>query len=187
MLWDDFLNSDYHDWRKGGISEDRLDTPGWLDRWLARHGLPNPGEPTAAQMSELKQLRSRMLQTVRSLVAGNAVSAGDIEALNKPLANGPIVRRLTATGSGIQMDTQLLRADWTSIQAEIVASFGQTLAEGDYARLRICDNPDCLWVYYDETRNRSKRYCDDKMCGNLMKVRRFRARRKSDPTQAPDS
>ncbi|WP_141639042.1 CGNR zinc finger domain-containing protein, partial [Paenibacillus riograndensis] len=40
-------------------------------------------------------------------------------------------------------------------------------------------NPDCLWVYYDDTRNRSKRYCDDKMCGNLMKVRRFRARKKA--------
>jgi predicted RNA-binding Zn ribbon-like protein len=62
--------------------------------------------------------------------------------------------------------------------AEIAASFARTLADGEKSRLRICDNPDCLWVYYDDTRNRSKRYCDDKMCGNLLKVRRFRARQK---------
>jgi predicted RNA-binding Zn ribbon-like protein len=42
------------------------------------------------------------------------------------------------------------------------------------------ENADCLWVYYDDTRNRSKRYCDDKACGNLMKVRRFRARKKAE-------
>ncbi|MDT3426149.1 putative RNA-binding Zn ribbon-like protein [Paenibacillus forsythiae] len=47
------------------------------------------------------------------------------------------------------------------------------------SRFRICDNPDCRWAYYDDTRNRSKRYCDDKACGNLMKVRRFRARKKA--------
>ena len=56
--------------------------------------------------------------------------------------------------------------------------FAQTLAEGEASRIRICDNPDCLWVYYDRTRNRSKRYCDDRACGNLMKVRRFRASKK---------
>jgi len=36
----------------------------------------------------------------------------------------------------------------------------------------------------DDTRNRSKRYCDDKLCGNLTKVRRFRARKKAEATAA---
>ncbi|UOK61501.1 CGNR zinc finger domain-containing protein [Paenibacillus sp. OVF10] len=34
-------------------------------------------------------------------------------------------------------------------------------------------------MFYDDTRSRTQKYCDDKMCGNLMKVRRFRAKRKS--------
>ncbi|MNW66741.1 CGNR zinc finger [compost metagenome] len=64
--------------------------------------------------------------------------------------------------------------------AEIASSFAAALVEKETSRFRICENPDCLWVYYDDTRNRSKRYCDDKLCGNLMKVRRFRARKKAD-------
>jgi predicted RNA-binding Zn ribbon-like protein len=62
--------------------------------------------------------------------------------------------------------------------AEIAASFAHTLAEGDTKRIRICENRDCRWVFYDTTRNYSKRYCDEKACGNLMKVRKFRERQR---------
>ena len=68
---------------------------------------------------------------------------------------------------------------------EIAGSFAQATQQGELSRFRICTNPDCLWVYYDDTRNRSKRYCDDKMCGNLMKVRRFRAK-KSESSNSED-
>ncbi|TMC65135.1 MAG: CGNR zinc finger domain-containing protein [Chloroflexota bacterium] len=38
-----------------------------------------------------------------------------------------------------------------------------------------CENPDCRWVYYDESANQNRRWCEDS-CANLMRVRRFRAR-----------
>ena len=47
----DFLNSLWRDWRGSGRSEDRLDKPEWLDRFLSKWGLevddPNlpPGTP----------------------------------------------------------------------------------------------------------------------------------------------
>ncbi|URJ62468.3 CGNR zinc finger domain-containing protein [Paenibacillus polymyxa] len=64
------------------------------------------------------------------------------------------------------------------VVAEVVADFAQAFVSSGGSRIRICDNTDCRWVFYDDTRNRSKRFCDDKMCGNLMKVRRFRERKK---------
>ncbi len=63
--------------------------------------------------------------------------------------------------------------------AEIVSDFVHTVLDRDIHRIRICDNPDCRWVFYDDTRSRTKRYCEDKTCGNLMKVRRFRAKKGS--------
>ncbi|MBW5447062.1 hypothetical protein GE107_13415 [Cohnella sp. CFH 77786] len=179
MLWDDFLNSDYHDWRGGGKSEDRLDKPAWRTRWLVEHKLPDPGPPTKEELEALKRLRGELLLLVRQLIAGRPAESGDLERLNQILAEGPVTRRIAKTGSGLRMESVPVRSDWPGIQAEIAASFCRMLAEGEPTRLRICDNPDCLWVYYDDTRNRSKRFCDDKMCGNLMKVRRFRARRKA--------
>ncbi|WP_123041751.1 CGNR zinc finger domain-containing protein [Cohnella candidum] len=183
MLWDDFLNSDYHDWRGGGRSEDRLDKPGWLAQQLAGYGLTDPGPLSGEQLQALKRLRESMLRIVEAFAAGESAEPADLETLNRFLEAGPIVRRVAAQESGYSLEAVPLLQDWTGIAAEIAASFGRLLAEGESDRLRICDNPDCRWVYYDETRNRSKRYCDDKMCGNLMKVRRFRARKKTSDTK----
>ena len=58
----------------------------------------------------------------------------------------------------------------------LTESFASFLVEGEPDRLKLCENPDCKWVFYDTTRSRTKRWCADS-CGNLMKVRRFRARR----------
>lgn len=44
------------------------------------------------------------------------------------------------------------------------------------ARVRICEAPDCLWLFFDASRNRSRRWCDMRQCGNRMKARRYYAR-----------
>jgi predicted RNA-binding Zn ribbon-like protein len=41
-------------------------------------------------------------------------------------------------------------------------------------RLRRCGNSTCHWLFLDETRNRSRRWCEMASCGNLAKVRRHR-------------
>ena len=44
------------------------------------------------------------------------------------------------------------------------------------ARLRRCGNATCYWLFIDETKNVSRRWCEMASCGNLMKVHRHRAR-----------
>jgi predicted RNA-binding Zn ribbon-like protein len=61
----------------------------------------------------------------------------------------------------------------------------EAIADGRWHRLKAC--PDCRWVFYDQTRNASKRWClmtaggsDGRSCGSIDKVRRFRERRRVD-------
>ncbi|MCM3628405.1 CGNR zinc finger domain-containing protein [Paenibacillus glycanilyticus] len=179
MLWEDFLKSDYHDWRGSGHSEDRLDKPGWLPQLLSIHNLPFPGAPSAEELVELKRLRTHILHIVQRSTANETASAVDLEGLNLAMSGGPMILRIARSESGYSWESTPLREGWSRIRAEVATSFSRLLVEGEPSRLRICGNPDCKVVYYDETRNRSKRFCDDKVCGNLMKVRRFRARQKS--------
>jgi predicted RNA-binding Zn ribbon-like protein len=44
------------------------------------------------------------------------------------------------------------------------------------ARLRRCGNATCYWLFIDEAKNASRRWCEMASCGNLMKVRRHRTR-----------
>lgn len=55
------------------------------------------------------------------------------------------------------------------------------VSAGTWVRLKAC--PDCRWVFYDNTRNGSKRWClmtaggpDGRACGTIAKVRRYRDR-----------
>ena len=38
--------------------------------------------------------------------------------------------------------------------------------------VRFCEAPDCEWLFLDHSRNRSRRWCDMKICGNRQKARR---------------
>ncbi|WP_310500708.1 ABATE domain-containing protein [Paenibacillus qinlingensis] len=179
MLWDDFMKSDYHDWRGSGHSEDRLDKPGWLEQWLAIHNLPYPGTPSAKEFDELRQLRGHIRRIVEKLTVSESADPANLEGLNRALSGGPMYLRIAESDSDFRLESIPLQAGWSRIGAAVATSFGRILTDCEPSRLRICENSDCLAIYYDETRNRSKRFCDDKVCGNLMKVRRFRARQKA--------
>jgi predicted RNA-binding Zn ribbon-like protein len=50
---------------------------------------------------------------------------------------------------------------------------------GDTARLRICENPQCHWVFKDTSRTGKRKWCSMRSCGNRAKVARHRARQKA--------
>jgi CGNR zinc finger/Putative stress-induced transcription regulator len=50
---------------------------------------------------------------------------------------------------------------------------------GEHERLQTCAAPDCDRVLVDLSRNRSKRYCDSRTCGNRLHVAAYRERRRA--------
>lgn len=53
----------------------------------------------------------------------------------------------------------------------IALSAVQLLSGDELGRLRAC--PGCGWLFYDQSRNRSRTWCDMQFCGNRAKVKRF--------------
>ena len=49
---------------------------------------------------------------------------------------------------------------------------------GIWWRLKICASDECEWAYYDHSKNRSRSYCEYG-CGNKLKTRAYRARRRA--------
>ncbi|MFC3748527.1 CGNR zinc finger domain-containing protein [Paenibacillus sp. GCM10012306] len=184
MLWRDFINSYWRDWRTGDRSKDRdmLEDQEWVERWLHKYSLQTNALPDQAETEQLKQLRSHLWTAVQNIVKEQPRDPVLLEQLNHYMAPGPVTRQIAWSAEHQRYEMSLLPhyKHWDQVMAEIAASFATALFEKETSRFRICENTNCLWVYYDDTRNRSKRYCDDKACGNLMKVRRFRARKKAE-------
>ncbi len=58
----------------------------------------------------------------------------------------------------------------------VVRSAIDLFTTGDLDRLRECAGDPCGWLFLDTSRGGQRRWCDMADCGNLTKVRRFRAR-----------
>ncbi|MGW3241147.1 CGNR zinc finger domain-containing protein [Streptomyces sp. NPDC001070] len=73
-------------------------------------------------------------------------------------------------------------APGASLAEHLAADCGMALAfllvAGERERLRRCDAPDCRRAFVDLSRNRSRRYCDSRTCGNRLHVAAYRARRR---------
>lgn len=171
------MNSDWRDWRGSGRTEDRLDNPEWLRAFLTRWGLDRAGTPDAGARASLKELRSLMRRIVETVSGGRDPSAGDLSHLNQVLAAAPSVFRLIRSGSRYEMEEAPLARDWNWVRAEIARGLADIIANRDPTRFKICENPDCQWVFYDESKNRSRRWCGEP-CGNLLRVRKFREKRR---------
>ncbi len=188
MLWLDFLNTDYHDWRGTGRDEDRLERADMVKRLLDTWQLSAPIPPSPLELKELQELRRWLRQLTERLVRGETLTSEDLAKLNGWMEASRVSYRLeaeTSEESGndaryprYRLEEEQLGQGWAEVKGAVATSFARMLAHNEPGRIRICDNPDCLWVFYDDTRSRTKRFCDDTMCGNLMKVRRFRAKRK---------
>lgn len=59
-------------------------------------------------------------------------------------------------------------------------ALAHVIAVGERERLRICHAPGCGHVLVDLSRNRSRRYCDARTCGNRLHVAAYRERRRSE-------
>jgi predicted RNA-binding Zn ribbon-like protein len=174
-LWIDFVNSDHRDYTGRGRHEDRLEQEPWLTSLLERYDLEPINVRSRAARDALRGLRGLLRRLVTSIVEGRGVGDRDLDALNAYLAGGPVVSRLEREGESFLVRLEPTKHGLTGVLFRIASSFAGFLVDADPDRLKTCDNADCQWVFYDQSRSRTRRWCADD-CGNLLKVRRFRAR-----------
>ena len=175
--WLELLNSDWHDYRGSGLRRDLVDDRVWLERFVGPWAPALEGIAEGDVRGALKKLRRVIRAIVDRIAARRSVPPRLWAALNAVLAGSPFVRRLEGSGGGYAFPLVPRTPGLGAVLGEIASGFGETLAGGEPSRIKVCQNRDCLWVFYDRSKNRSRRWCEGNTgCGNLMKVRRFRAR-----------
>jgi len=126
---------------------------------------------------KLGQLRVLLRRAAEKLAAGGSLDPREISKVNQAL-KVPVRQKLVQDQNGIRAETVPVRSDWTWVIARIAASLGEMLADREVERIKVCANSDCRWVFYDPTKARTKRWCNDRTCGNRARVRRARAAQK---------
>jgi CGNR zinc finger len=147
-----------------------------LNSWLIPNDTRQPTDRFAEEMRRQKvgrrqyRVARQLRDDLRSVVEGTEDNATVLNGWVSRLEVRPFVeggRVVFRHRAGYAGDT--------------VACILGSIAEGTWARLKAC--PDCRWVFYDNTRNGSKRWClmtaggpEGRSCGTIDKVRRYRQR-----------
>jgi predicted RNA-binding Zn ribbon-like protein len=150
------------------------------DRWLAAAlpgwGVAAPGRIDAADLVELRELRTLLRHLTEIVARGDRLGGPDLIAFNKVLAATPVRAQLAADGERYVIDMTPVTTGWREYAIREVAGSFSAILRADPSRLKICAAAGCGTVFWDQTRSRSRTWCDSRSCGNRMRVQRHRAR-----------
>lgn len=180
LLCLEFVNSVFRDFR-GRWERDDLQNPAWLVQFLQKWHLQIEQPIDAAVLEELTALRALLIHVIETLGRQETIEEQDLEEFNTRLRKTSFNYQIVPLDQGYHLDSVPARQDWNWVQSEIISDFMALLNDYDPLRLKICANPHCRWIFYDETKSRTRRYCTTEKCANLWKLRRFRARHKLIP------
>ena len=147
------------------------------ERLTARYN-HNPREAATA-LAEGTRIRDLLLSIFAGIANGRSISSLRRSELNSSLARAPGLLRVIKTSDRIEAEWSSAGEGLPQVFFAVLTSAAQLLASDRLGRIRECSAADCTWLFVDESRNRSRRWCDMTSCGNRMKARRHYQRSKA--------
>lgn len=147
-----------------------------LEAFVVRHAVSDVTALSTAELHAVHDLRNRILPIFDS---ADATSTAAI--VNALISQAPVTPRMTdhdhyewhmhyfSPGASL--------ADHLAVDCGM--ALAQVVSAGERERLRRCEAPECDQVLIDLSRNRSKRYCDARTCGNRLHVAAYRERQRA--------
>lgn len=138
-----------------------------LDHWASR----NPAG-SSAMLEEAITLRESLYRILFAITRNEASPARDVATLNAVLERAPVRHTVALVDRGFGWRIDADRCATAALLAPVLWSAGDLLVSPEVARLRHCANPKCLWLFLDDSKNGSRRWCSMQACGNRAKAHR---------------
>jgi predicted RNA-binding Zn ribbon-like protein len=129
----------------------------------------------ARVLQQAKHLREAIYSLGVAINSGRRPAA-ELAALNGALAAAEGYRQIAASAGGFAWKWRAGADDLGWMLGPIALSAAELLVKLDRRRLKQCAGLHCGWFFLDETRSRTRRWCNMGVCGSRAKTRRFRQR-----------
>lgn len=172
-----------------GDPDERLTDYGELVGWSWRAGILNSEEaarlrrmarrsPTEAVAVHERSvaLREAMHEVFLATATNRRVDADSLELLNFELGRAMARSQVVNADGGFTWVWAEGGRALDSMLWPIARSAADLLTGGDLSAVRQCGGRACGWLFLDTSRNRTRRWCDMRLCGNRAKARRHHER-----------
>jgi predicted RNA-binding Zn ribbon-like protein len=139
-----------------------------LRAWTAAHP-----RDAAEFFADAIALRETIYRIFEARAAGTPVGAADFAALSDAIAAAPARTRLVHQADSFGW--RIVMPEASAMLAPVLWSAADLLLDSG-RRIRQCANEKCLWLFVDESKGGTRRWCDMSACGNRAKAQRHYAR-----------
>jgi predicted RNA-binding Zn ribbon-like protein len=126
----------------------------------------------AKLFSEAIELREAIYRMFSALAASEPVGERELALLNRALAEAPERETLARATGGYAWEVKTIDVSAAGLLAPVLWSAADLVTHAEHRRVRRCANDACLWLFVDESKAGTRRWCDMSSCGNRAKSRR---------------
>ncbi len=117
--------------------------------------------------------REALYRAFSGIVAGKSLSISDLAQINQFASEAASHRVLTRVNGKYGWRWSLQKVNpLEMVLWPIALSATDLLSSDEVGAIRQCEAEDCDWLFLDNSRNHSRRWCEMKTCGNRAKARR---------------
>jgi len=172
--------------RDPGHRKEHLDTYVDLVSFARQSALISPKQATELNRSAQKHesaarqafrrtivLREALYRAFAAIAQERSATAVDLHTINDYARDAMQHRELAGANGGYRWEWRAdAKNSFERILWPIAQSAADLLTSAELKAVRFCEAADCEWLFLDNSRNRSRRWCDMKSCGNRAKARR---------------
>jgi predicted RNA-binding Zn ribbon-like protein len=127
------------------------------------------------------ELREAIYFLFRSVLSGRRVQYAHLRTLNRFLGDARVPETIAWRKRSLVRTYRDLAGTAAGPLWAVIDAAANLLTSPDGVRIRECGEKTCRWLFLDQSKNHSRRWCDMKVCGNRTKARRFYARSRGCP------
>jgi predicted RNA-binding Zn ribbon-like protein len=169
--------------------QDHLQAPTHVADWLEHAGALDAAataelrarlaaDPAFAEalFAEARRLRDDVYAVAAAIAHRASPPAAALDDLAALHARWLAAAKLAPAGARHGWRWRLADAPLAATLGPVALAAVSLVAERDPTRIKECGGVACGWLFYDETKNNGRRWCEMEVCGNRAKQRRRAAR-----------
>jgi predicted RNA-binding Zn ribbon-like protein len=142
---------------------------------LARH--THDQAASEGRLRRLQRVRAALRELLDAKVEQRPADDAALREVNRAM-QAHYTYELIPAPDGVSLDHRHKGDPIDGALAHLAEIVARELTRSTAARLRVCANDECRWVFHDSSPAGRRKWCDMATCGNRAKVARHRARQR---------
>ncbi len=128
----------------------------------------------------IRDQRKSLHDVIVSLIKGQNIEAESIKEINRGIRSATGILQVKEDSGALSMEWSFDQEDPVAFLHPIYQSLEKLLSNGAGNRIKECG--ECRWLFWEQTKSNTRKWCDMRYCGSRKKAREYYRRKRESET-----